>query len=248
MTRKGGTIPRHRNGKHVAAKDMATQRPRERFDRKSLKEDAIQDTLFWLIDWAHKRLMWIVSLATAIVVIAGGGYGYLLYQDSLQLSQAEAYYQFLRQAAQPELSTQERKTKEKEAYESFLQGHPGSNLAPVAWLNLARLAWERGDLEEARRTFQLAAAHNHSSAAQQDIARLGLARIEEAQGNIDASEAHLRSLSDQPYDELKAYQLGRLASARNQNEEARRQFQKVSQGEPGSALAEWARQQLDYRP
>ncbi len=58
----------------------------------------------------------------------------------------------------------------------------------------------------------------------------------------------MRTLSDQPYDELKAYQLGRLASARNQSEEARRQFEKVTHGEPGSALAEWARQQLDFRP
>ena len=49
-----------------------------------------------------------------------------------------------------------------------------------------------------------------------------------------------------PFEELKALSLGRVASEQGQDEEARREFEKVARAGSSSALAEWARQNLDY--
>lgn len=242
---------------------------RNKLSRKALKEDVIQDVLFDLIDWAHRRQTWLISIAAAVLVTAAAGYGIFWYQDSRERQQASSFFEIesalqsdqSASAGQAEPGQEDAKNAENAenangsraeqaiaGYRKFIAQFPDGGLTPVAWLHLGRLFWEQAELKEALAAYRSALLHEKSSLSQQDMARLGLARLAEREGNLEVSAEYFRALSDQPYAELKAFHLGRIAQARKFSEEARTQFEKASHGEPGSVLAEWARQNLDYQP
>lgn len=225
-----------------------TRAAASKIDRKSLKEDPFRDTAFWLIDWVYQRRVWFITLIATVLVVLIAGFGYYFHRRAVQSEQGAEIYRAERAASDPQLSEQERQNKAREAYEAFIAKFPDGSLAPVAWMHLAGIAWRQKDVEGARTAFQAVLTHANSSPAQRDLARLGVANLEEAGGNLEASEALYRAVSDQPYAALKAYSLGRIAMQRNQSEEARRQLEKVARGDPGSELAQWARQTLDYLP
>lgn len=221
---------------------------RDHLDRKALKEDPYQDAAFWLIDWIYQRRALIGSLVTAVVLVVVAGFAYYFYQRSVDKELAGKFYQAERIQPGSDLTEEQTRESLREGYRAFLKENPQARLAPVAWLNLARFAWEEKEPKTAREAFQAVQAHAKSTQAQQDIARLGIAKIEEAQGNLEASATQYNLLPDQPYEELKAYNLGRIASMRKQSDEARIQFEKAARNSSESSLARWAREQLDYRP
>jgi predicted negative regulator of RcsB-dependent stress response len=221
---------------------------RDGIDRKSLKEDAFRDTMFWMVDWAYQRRSWLIGVGTLALVVVLGGSGYYLYQGAQSREQALRYFQVERDAQHPNLPEGERIVKARTAYEAFIADYPGAALAPTAWMHLARLAWQQGDPAAARKAFQTVLNHDQAGPALRDIARLGIATLKEQEGDLEASAMEVREISDEPYGVLKAFHLGRLAMERKQPGEARQQFEIASQGDPGSTLAEWARQNLDYLP
>lgn len=217
-------------------------------DRKTLKEDAFRDTMFWMIDWAYQRRLWFGAGLAAVLVVAAAGAGYYYYRQSRTYAETERFYQAERSGANPNLSESESLSRVRKGYEAFIAGYPASPLTPVAWMHLARLAWRQGDAEGARKAFQAVLAHSQTTAPQRDLARIGLATLDESKGDLAASTALYKAVSDRPYEELKALSLGRIASAQKQNEEARQYFEQAARAAPGSVLAEWARQNLDYHP
>ncbi|HEX9844505.1 MAG TPA: tetratricopeptide repeat protein [bacterium] len=217
-------------------------------DRKTLKEDAFRDTMFWMIDWVYQRRLWFIAGVSAVLVVAVAGFGYYTYRQSRVKAETGRFYQAERSGSSPDLSEAERQSRARKAYEAFLAEYPSSHLAPVAWMHVARLAWKQGDVEAARKAFQAVLAHGDAPPSQRDLARVGLATLDESQGDLAASAEQYKAIPDHPYQELKALSLGRIASARHQNEEARQYFEKAARAAPGSVLAEWARQNLDYHP
>ena len=221
---------------------------RNKLNRKALKEDVYQDTMFWAIEWMYQRRVLLGSLVTVVVVGVTAGFAYYFYQRFVDRELAGKFYQAERIERGPDLTEDQIKKSIREGYQAFLKEYPQAKLAPVAWLNLARFAWEEKDPKTAREAFQSVLDHSKSTSAQQDIAHLGIAKIEESQGELDASASNYNLLPDQPYEELKAYNLGRIASIRNQSDEARIQFEKAARNSLDSSLARWARERLDYRP
>lgn len=217
-------------------------------DRKTLKEDAFRDSMFWMIDWVYQRRYWFIAGVTGVLVLAVTGFGYYTYRQSQMRAETERFYQAERSGAAPDLSEAERQTRARKAYEAFVAEYPSSRLAPVAWMHIARLAWKQGDAEAARKAFQAVLGNGATTPSQRDLARVGLATLDESQGDLAASAKQYQAVSDSPFEELKALSLGRIASEQNENEQARQYFEKAARGASGSALAEWARQNLDYHP
>ena len=217
-------------------------------DRKALKEDAFRDSMFWAIDWVYQRRQWFIAGVSAVLIVAAGGAGYYYYHRSQLRAQAEGFYQAERAGSSPELSEAERQGRARKAYEAFVATHPSSGLAPVAWMHVARLAWKAADLDGARKAFQAVLAHGQTTPPQRDLAHIGLGKLEESQGNLPAAAEQYKAVAEAAFDELKELSLGRIAAAQQQPEEARQHFEKAARAAPGSQLAEWARQNLDYHP
>lgn len=217
-------------------------------DRKTLKEDAFRDSMFWALDWVWQRRMWFISGAVTIVLLVVGGFGYYYYHRSVLREQSRQFYEAERATANPELKPEERTNRARKTYEEFIARYPDSALAPVAWMHVARLAWQQNDAGAARKAYEAVLAHPAASEAQRDLAHIGLAKLDESQGKLEASAEQYQAVKGSAYEELKALSLGRIASARNQNEEAHQYFEKAARAGAGSPLADWARQNLDYHP
>jgi predicted negative regulator of RcsB-dependent stress response len=216
-------------------------------DRKSLKEDAFRDTMFWMIDWVYQRRVWFIAGASAVVLLVAAGFGYYTWHRSRLQAEAEGFYRAERAAADPALSEAERQTKGRKAYEDYVAAQPSSFLAPVAWMHVARIAWKQGDAQGARKAFQAVLDSSAAGGPLRDLAHVGLATVAEASGDLAGAEEQYKAVSDHPYEELKAFSLGRVASEQQRSEEARKWFDKAAHATDGS-LAEWARQNLDYHP
>lgn len=221
---------------------------RDRFKRKSLKEDVVQDALFNLIDWGFKRRRWLIAGVSAVLIVVAAGFGYTQYSESRARNEAESYAEIGQDASKKQLSSAEREESTRARYEAFIADYPNSTLTPPAWMNLARIAWNKGNLIAARKAFQAVIDHPKATLPQKDLSVLGLARLAEKNGDLTKAEGYFNSLSEPTYGDLKAYHLGRIAAARKDTKTARQHFEKVSRGQPGSTLAEWARQNLDFNP
>lgn len=221
---------------------------RQRFNRKALKEDVVQDTLFSLIDWAHHHRKWIITGVSTVLLIGVGIYGYLYYHESSILQQSNRFSEIEQDSTKKGLTPEQQEDRARARYQAFIAEYPQGALTPLAWLRLAGMAWEKKDLPQVQKAFQSVLDISTASSPQKDRAHLGLALLAERKGDLEAAEGHLKALSDQPYADLKAYHLGRIAQARKKPDEARQHFEKVSKSDPGSTLGEWARQNLDYHP
>lgn len=218
-------------------------------DRKALKEDAFRDTAFWLIDWAYQRRAILIAAGTVVLLAVAGGAGYYYYRESMLTQQSERFHEAERAGMAPaDLSADESQARVRKAFEGFVAQYPDSPLAPPAWMNVARLAWKASDRDAARAAFQHVRDHPEASPALRNLAQIGLAKLDEAEGRLDQAAAEYQGVSDGIFDELKALSLGRVAALQDKNEEARQYFEKAARGTDGTALAEWARQQLDYHP
>lgn len=221
---------------------------RERFNRKALKEDIVQETLFLLIDWGFKKRWWLIAFVSVVLIVGAAGFGYVQIKEARARNEAERYAEIEQDAAKKQLSPAEREERSRARYEAFIDEYPNSTLAPPAWMNLARIAWDKGNLIEAEKAFKAVNDHPRSTLSQKDLSVLGLARLAEKNGDLAKAEGYFKSLSEPAYGDLKFYHLGRIAAERKDLKAARQHFERVSRDVPGSMLAEWARQNLDFNP
>lgn len=219
-----------------------------RITRKTMKEDAFRDTMFWLVDWAYKQRVWLISAGVALLVVVAAGSGWYYYHRTRLQAETERFYEAERLAGQSHLNETQRADKGRKAFESFVKDYPSSDLTPVAWMHIAALAWEQKDLPAVRKAYTAVLSDSQSSSTQRDLAHLGLAKLDEQQGHLKEATKEYQAVSDGPYAELKALNLGRVAAAEHENAQARQYFQQAAQAAAGSPLSEWARQNLDYHP
>lgn len=225
---------------------------RDSIDRKELRQDQIHDALFWLVQWAYAR-RWLLgsALAAVLLAIAGVG-GWQAWQAAQAREQANAFYELERRylesqqtATQGELTDLEQA---RDGFAAFVEAHPDATLAPAAWMYLARIAWAQDDLDAAAEAFSTVRGHGNATRAQQQVARLGLAKVAEMRGNLDEAETLASGLDEAHFGALRAYTLGRLALQRNDTERAREHFQQAARAQPSTTISQWSRQALDYIP
>lgn len=217
-------------------------------DKKTLKQDVIRDSMFDFIGHLHHhRVKYIILgvLALSMAAMGGGVYAYKQYSSKLQ---GERFYHAEKILVDSKLEEKKRLADGKQAFQDFLQEFPDALLSPVAWMKLARIAWDEKDLDGAEKAFQQAGEHSAATTSTRHQATIGLAKLKESRGEYDSSRELYQSLPDEPYADLKALGLGRIALAQNKGEEARKYLEQVAKKEPPTALSTWAEEILSLAP
>ena len=215
--------------------------------RKELKEDAFRDSMFWMIQWAFNHRKWIIS--AVVVLLAGGGsvVGFTLYRQAQVRDEAVAFHQVEDRVRQIK-EEKARNLEGRKAYQAFLETYPQGLLAPEALLTLARLSYEDNKLEDAVGYFERVLAHPSTSTEIRNMARLGLGTLAEVRGDLEKAAEYTRALPEEVYPALKYFLLGRLALAKKDTKEARKNFDEAAKVLPPTILTEWAKQALDFLP
>lgn len=217
-------------------------------DIKALKHDAFRDKMLELANYGYKHRFWVAGVVAVLIAATGLGFGYRAYLDYAAGQEAEAFHAAERVLSDPGLAPEKRAAAAEKALGAFLENHPGGSLAPFAWMYLAQLHWQDKEYPAARAAYEKAREHGRATAFTRQLAAIGLARLLEGEGKLAEAAALIRTLPDQPYGDLKAYSLGRLAAADKKPEEARKQFEKVVVEHPGSSLAGWANDAMAILP
>lgn len=221
---------------------------KDSIDRKTLKEDAFRDTMFELIHWGYRRRYMLIAAAVILVGLGASALGYQIYTERKIKAETLAFYHAEKNLEQLDREKPESRKEIREGFEGFLNKFPESSLSPVALMYLAEVDWEDKDYAKTGERYNKVLNHVEASDALKNQSRMGLAKVAEAQGNLEQSEGYLNALTGSAYEDLREFNLGRIALARNKPEEARKYFEKVAKRVPPSSLSEWARQALDYLP
>jgi predicted negative regulator of RcsB-dependent stress response len=216
-------------------------------DRKELTRDPLQDGFFVAVDYVHRHQREFILGTVAFLVVVAGVAGYIGYSRYTERADAEAFLTADRALQDPGLPQDARMKKGAEAYQSFVDQHPRSELAPAAWMNLARLAWEQKQWDQAAAAFQHAIDLRKTSSVLRTEALLGLGKLREQQGKPAEAKALYGQIDDK-FQDARELALGRLALAAGDAKEARAHFQQAvgAQGDP--AVTVQAQEELDALP
>lgn len=221
---------------------------RDHIDIKELRRDAFREKVFLIAGWVYHRRYWAAAATASIVVAVGLIFAYFGYQNYQAEAQAESFYAVERILNDTAIEQKKKDARAKPALEKFLRESPEAGLSPFAWMYLAQIAWREGDLPGAKEAYQQAKTHSRSHIFTRQLAVIGEAKLREAEGDLAGSAEIFKALPDEPFGDLKAYNLGRLAALTNRTEEARQQFEKVVNQQPRSRLAGWADDALAALP
>ena len=217
-------------------------------DRKALKEDAFQDTVFDLVDWAHRHRRVIIAAVSAVVGAVVLGFALYAYSQYSTRRQAEEFYAAEHALSADNVTDAQRRANARQAFSAFVREYPGSALSPVAQMFLARLAWQDGDPAGAESAFRAVLEHGKTEPIARDLATIGLAKLLENQGRMVESQQMLTGLSGDRLEELRQLTLGRIALARNKPDEARKHYEAVAKKYPPTQFSDWAQQVLSHLP
>lgn len=219
----------------------------DRIDRKELQHDAFRDAAFAFIDYMYqRRLRFILGGIALVVIVAGavGGYSYLAYTERVD---SEAMLQAERMLNDPAATPEARQRSAVPAFQAFVEQHPRSSLAPVAWLYIARLAYEQNQYDRAAQAFQHVLDAGRTAALLRTEALVGLAKVKEAQGK-SAEAAPLYEQIGEGFNDLKELSLGRAALAADKIKEARQHFLQAVGAQGYAGVTTQAQEALDYLP
>ncbi len=223
---------------------------RQSIDIKTLKRDAFRDRMFDLIDYLDRHKKWFIAGGVAVLAVVLAITAWFVNQQFERERVAEAFYQAEKTLSDPAAATDDAKRlgPAKEALTQFLAAHPKAELSPVAWMALARIAFEEKDLDTATRNFQEAQKHPQAKPFARHLASIGLARVHEMRGEFEASAAIYRALPQEQFADLKALSLGRLALAQQKPGLARKHFGPLAKRFPPNRLSSWAADALSALP
>lgn len=213
-----------------------------------LRHDIVQDTLYETVDFLQRNLKWVIAAAVAVIAAIAGGIGYYAYAQYTAAQESAAFYAAEKRLAQPAKNPEDRWKEAEAAFEEFVKAHPASSLAPAAHTYLARLAFERKEYGKAQEAYQRALEHPRLDPVQRGIVLLALGKLMEAQGKPAEALTFYERISDKRFEDAKAYALGTAEMAAGKTEAARKQFQLAITGQPGTSIATWAKEALDYLP
>jgi predicted negative regulator of RcsB-dependent stress response len=219
----------------------------DRIDRKELQHDAYRDAMFAFVDYVYQRRSRFVLASIALVVIVAGGLGGYSYLTYTERTESEALLQAVRALNDPSASAEARQKGAGAALQAFVEQHPRASLAPVAWLYLARMAYDQNQLDRAAAAFQRVLDHGKTPALLRTEALVGLAKVKEAQGKA-AEAGPLYEQIGQGFQDLKELSLGRAALAAGKVKEAREHFLLAAGAQGYTGITIQAKEALDYLP
>ena len=126
-------------------------------------------------------------------------------------------------------------------YDALIKDYSSSEYAVLASLQMAKLQAEKDDLKAARAHLQWALEHARSEGLKH-IARLRLARLQVAEGDVDAAEKLIAGLMDPSFTTLYEELRGDIAVTRGKMDEAHDAYERalaaMPENLPGRALIE----------
>lgn len=220
----------------------------KKIDPKSLREDTFQNYAFHLIDYVYRRRLRFISGAVVVVVLVAAGIVTLAVNRYRNEQRAVLFHQVENLLTVQETLSGEQRDKASGALQDFLAEYPSGYLSSVAWMHLARLAWDGGDENAAEVAFKAALGLQEGGTALATLARVGLAKIQERRGEVEASAEIYRGLPESGFADLRDLSLGRIAAAQQDSDRARSHFGAVAKRRPPSVLSLWANEELAYVP
>jgi cytochrome c-type biogenesis protein CcmH/NrfG len=217
-------------------------------DIKTLRHDAFRDKFFEWADVAYRHRYWAIGVVAALVVITASTFAFFGYQRYAAQRQADDFYAAEKALNAPSAEGTESIQTAKNALQDFLAKYPDGSLSPYAWMYLAEIHWAEKELSKAKEAFRRARESDRATALTRQLATIGEAKLNEAEGSFSAAVRLFESLPDQPYGDLKAFHLGRLAAIAQSPAEAKKQFEKVLGEHPRSGLAAWANDAMAVLP
>ena len=217
--------------------------------KEELRHDAFQDSMHEGLEFLQKHLRYVIIGVVAVVVIVGAGIGYYAYLQRTAQQESAAFGAAEKILSAPGTATKEERIKQTAtAVEGFLKEHPGSRLAPTAYIYLARFAFELKDYPTADANYQKALADSHLEPVQKAIVLLSLGKLRIAQGKPMEAQAFFDQVSDKRFEDAKAYAMGTANLAAGKADDARKQFQIAATAQPSSSITGWAKDALDFLP
>lgn len=126
-------------------------------------------------------------------------------------------------------------------YEALIKDFSGSEYAVLASLQMAKLQLDKGDTAAARAHLQWALDHARTPGLQHS-ARLRLARVLLAEGDIDGADKLIAGINEPSHTALYEELRGDIARARGKLEEAHAAYERalaaMPENQPGRALIE----------
>jgi predicted negative regulator of RcsB-dependent stress response len=220
----------------------------QKIDPKSLREDTFQNFGFHLIEYVYRRRIRFIAGAIVAVLLVAIGIGTLTVQRYRNEQRAVLFHQVENLLSVQETLNDEQRSKASEALQNFVAEYPSSYLSGVAWMHLARLAWDGGDENAAEVAFTAALGLQKGDTALSALATVGLAKIQERRGEVEASAEIYRGLPESGFADLRDLSLGRIAVAQQDSDRARSHFGAVAKRRPPSVLSIWANEELAYVP
>lgn len=217
------------------------------FDRKELTRDPFQETFYAVADYVYRRSRVFILAGAGLLIALAAGAGYYAYDRYTERADSEALLQADSVSRDASLAGEVRARKGVEAYRNFVSMHPGSSLAPVAWMAIARLAWEQQQWEAAGQAFQQVLDHRKTPPVLRTEALLGLGGLKEQQGKLAEAKALYLQIGDS-YQDARQLELGRVALAAGDIKQAREYFLQASAAPANNSVMIQARQALDYLP
>ncbi|MDH4224488.1 MAG: tetratricopeptide repeat protein [Deltaproteobacteria bacterium] len=212
-------------------------------DKKTLKQDPFQDFVFQGVGYIHSHRRNFILGAVALVLVIVLTASLVFYNRYQAGSQAQDFYLAEKVYNEFQMAPTQRREQSRKAFNQFLEAHPGSKLAPFAWMYMARMALEEGNTTSAADAYQMVVDHGKSQDTQLSVALVGLAKLEEDKQEWDKAAAHYRALPDS-FRDLMELNLGRIALLKGKWDEAKTHLKAVEPKEGTSVLTPLAEKML----
>ena len=219
----------------------------DKFDRKELQHDPFRDVAFEFIHFVYEQRRWFIGGGIALFAIVALVAGGLAYQRHAEREESEALLQATRTMRNTSTTPEAKWTAGTKAFQAFVAEYPRSALAPVAWLYLARIAWEQKELDRSAQAFQHVLDHRKVTPLLRTEALVGLGKIKEAQGKPAEAKAHYEQIGE-GFQDLKQLSLGRAALAAGDLQAAREHFLQAAGAQGYTGVTIQAREALDFLP
>ena len=127
-----------------------------------------------MVDWGYKHRIALISIAVTIVILVGGAFGYRAYLEAETERMTLAFFEIQKKVADPKLDVETRREAARKGYTEFVQANPDERLTPIAWMHLARLAWDAQASKESREAYRTVMDHGESTPRTEGPRSLGI--------------------------------------------------------------------------
>jgi predicted negative regulator of RcsB-dependent stress response len=196
---------------------------------------------------AHlKQIQYLTFSILIIILIALGISFYLRHLNKKALAAYNRAYRSLVSDSSPE-ATEDTIKRSVEEFDKLIRKYGRTKMATLAVPQLAYLAYDQGNYDEAISLYQMYLKREKSDSIYASMAHFGLAAVYEAKGDYQSAISHLKKIVDEGHDFLREealFSLGRVYALSGQREMSRETFKDFIDQFTGSPLLPLAKANL----